>query len=108
MLYQIGGYEPKSGVDVAGHRGYFLKGPGVILNLALQRYGIDFLISDEFKYEPIQPPYFMNKEVMAETAQLSEFDEELYHVTGEHKNCDESKYLIATSEQPLSAMHRKE
>ena len=29
---------------------------------------------------PLQPPFFMKKEVMAETAQLEEFDEALYHV----------------------------
>ncbi len=28
----------------------------------------------------LQPPFFMNKEVMAETAQLEQFDEELYKV----------------------------
>jgi hypothetical protein len=32
-------------------------------------------------YVPLQPPFFMNKEVMAETAQLEEFDESLYKVT---------------------------
>ena len=42
---------------------------------------------------------------MAETAQLEEFDEALYKVHGD--NGDE-KYLIATSEQPISAYHRKE
>ena len=41
---------------------------------------------------------------MAKTAQLEQFDEELYKVTeGEDKSTD--KYLIATSEQPLSALH---
>ncbi|EFN57228.1 hypothetical protein CHLNCDRAFT_56101 [Chlorella variabilis] len=44
------------------------------------------------------------KPVMAECAQLSQFDEELYKVTGE----GEEKYLIATSEQTLCAMHRRD
>lgn len=30
---------------------------------------------------PIIPPFFMRKEVMAEVAQLAQFDEELYKVT---------------------------
>ncbi|ETO03912.1 seryl-tRNA synthetase, partial [Reticulomyxa filosa] len=47
----------------------------------------------------------MNKDVMARTAQLEDFDEALYHVEGEK---DDTKYLIATSEQPISAMHYKE
>lgn len=41
---------------------------------------------------------------MAKTAQLEQFDEELYKVTDDgEKQTD--KYLIATSEQPLSALH---
>merc|ERR1711972_1065412 len=42
------------------------------------------------------------------TAQLEEFDEALYHVSGGAENEDRSKYLIATSEQPISAMHQGE
>ena len=44
----------------------------------------------------------MNRTIMAETAQLSQFDEELYKIPAESKD-DEDKYLIATSEQPISA-----
>ncbi|GBG61861.1 hypothetical protein CBR_g23814 [Chara braunii] len=46
----------------------------------------------------------MRKEVMSECAQLEQFDEELYKVTGE----GDDKYLIATSEQPLCSYHRKD
>ena len=42
---------------------------------------------------------------MAKVAQLSEFDEALYHVQGEK---DDEKYLIATSEQPICAFHSDE
>jgi seryl-tRNA synthetase len=44
---------------------------------------------------------------MAKTAQLSDFDDELYKVT-EGENADNDKYLIATSEQPLSCAHASE
>jgi len=103
LLYRIGGYEPVRGVNVAGHRGYFLTGPGVLLNQALIQYGLSFLMQNE--YTPVQPPLYMKKEVMAETAQLSQFDEELYKVSGSE---NEEFYLIATSEQPISAYHRHE
>ena len=76
VLNWIGGYEPERGQKIAGHRGYFLKGAGCLLNQALIAYGLKFL--NQRKYEPIQPPYFMKKEVMAETAQLSDFDDQLY------------------------------
>ena len=94
---------PQRGSAIAGHRGYFLKGPGVQLNLALINYGIAFLMAR--KYTPLQTPFFMNKEVMAGVAQLSEFDEALYAV---HAGDGEKKYLIATSEQPICAYHKDE
>jgi seryl-tRNA synthetase len=48
----------------------------------------------------------MLKQYMAKTAQLEQFDEELYKVVeGEEQN---DKYLIATSEQPISALHAGE
>lgn len=49
---------------------------------------------------PTGTPLFMNQSVMAKTAQLSDYDDQLYKVLGH----GEDKYLIATSEQPLSAM----
>lgn len=45
---------------------------------------------------------------MAKTAQLSQFDEELYRVSEGGKNSDTDRYLIATSEQPLSCLHADE
>lgn len=104
LLHMIDGYASEKGVTVAGHRGYFLKGVGVLLNQALIQYGLTFLTKRE--YTPLQPPYFMKKEIMAETAQLEEFDEALYHVTGSGE--DNDFYLIATSEQPISAYHRND
>ncbi|KAJ3383725.1 Cytosolic seryl-tRNA synthetase [Lobulomyces angularis] len=103
LLEKIGGYDSARGANVAGHRGYFLTGPGVDLNLAIIRYGLDFL--EKKDYLKIYTPFFMRKEVMAKTAQLEEFDEALYKVEG---GGDNDKYLIATSEQPISAYHAGE
>jgi len=48
----------------------------------------------------------MLKDYMAKTAQLDDFDEQLYKVVdGDEAN---DKYLIATSEQPISAFHADE
>jgi len=89
----------EKGADVAGGRGYYLKDEGVLLNLALINFGLTFLRKRGFK--PMQTPFFMRKETMGKCAQLAQFDEELYKVTGD----GEDKYLIATSEQPLCAYH---
>ncbi|XP_029117848.2 serine--tRNA ligase isoform X1 [Elaeis guineensis] len=89
----------EKGADVAGGRGFYLKGEGVLLNMALINFGFAFL--KKRKYQPMQTPFFMRKEIMAKCAQLAQFDEELYKVTGE----GDDKYLVATAEQPLCAYH---
>lgn len=102
ILLRLDGYDPERGVKITGHRGYFLRNYGVFLNQAMINYGLSFLASKG--YTPLQSPVMMNKEVMARTAQLSQFDEELYKVI----DGDDEKYLIATSEQPISAYHSGE
>lgn len=106
VLTRIDGYDPERGQKIVGHRGYCLTGYGVFLNDALCNYGKRFLFQRDYK--PIQPPYFMFREQMAKTAQLEQFDEELYKVVEDETNKDTDKYLIATSEQPISALHAGE
>ena len=112
LLWRIGGYEPSRGERVAGHSAYFLTGPGVLFNLALINYGLQFLMKR--RYKPVAPPYFMDGGIMAQTAQLSTFDEDLYRLDDRGVSESEApgaqrsghgRYLIATSEQPISAYH---
>ncbi|EOA39203.1 hypothetical protein CARUB_v10012172mg [Capsella rubella] len=95
--------DAKRGAKISGGRGFVLKGFGVLLNQALINYSLTTLTKKGFT--PIQPNCLMMKEVMAKCAQLSQFDEALYKVTGDG---DDDKYLIATSEQPLCACHQDE
>ncbi|CAH9058476.1 unnamed protein product [Cuscuta epithymum] len=99
LVKLLGIVDMVKGADVAGSRGYFLIGAGVDLNYALIDFGRGFL--KERGYTQIQTPAFMKQGAMAKCAQLSQFDEELYKVTGD----GDTKYLAATSEQPLCAMH---
>lgn len=89
------------GTDVAGGRGYYLKGAGALLNQAMINYALAFLSSRG--HTPLATPFFMRKDRMAECAQLADFDEQLYKVTGE----GDDKYLIATSEQTCCSFLRK-
>ncbi|KAJ6805476.1 serine--tRNA ligase [Iris pallida] len=102
LVELLGIADLKKGAAVAGGRGYYLKGDGALLNIALYNFGLAFL--RKRNYVPLHTPFFMRKEIMAKCAQLAQFDEELYKVTGE----GEDKYLIATSEQPLCAYHLEE
>ena len=102
VMYRLELFDTERGAKIAGHRGFYLTGDGVDLNQAMINYGLDFLRKKGFK--KVMTPFIMRKEHMAKTAQLEDFDEELYKVVGD----EEEKYLIATSEQPISAMHSGE
>merc|ERR1711963_1391107 len=111
LIHMIGGMDAERGTVTAGGRGYYLMGPAVCLQQALIQLSLQSLVKKNFT--PLYTPFFMRKDVMQEVAQLSQFDEELYKVTGkgsereDDKTVDE-KYLIATSEQPIAAFHREE
>lgn len=93
IMQCLGIVEMERGSRVAGHRGYYLKGLGVMLNQALINYGLAKLY--QANYTQVQPPYFMKKSIMENTCQLSDFAENLYEVEGDD---NEPLYLIATSE----------
>jgi len=106
LLEMIGAVEFDAGREVAGARGYFLMGPGVLLNQALINYGLAFLSLRG--YTALQPPFFMKKELMGKTAELADYDDVLYKVIEDKDQPELDKYLIATSEQPISAFHKGE
>lgn len=120
IMFRLDAVDQDRGVKVAGHRGYFLVNDGVDLNHALIAYGLDFLRQKQYK--KIMTPFMMKRTLMAKTAQLEEFDESLYKLEGEassadaavtaegtaETNAEDEKYLIATSEQPLSGYHSDE
>ncbi|TPP62970.1 Seryl tRNA Synthetase [Fasciola gigantica] len=116
----VDGFEGERGASVAGGRGYFLKGPLVFLEQAIIHLALSMLYDRGFT--PLYTPFFMRKDAMQAVAQLSQFDDELYKVTGRREPTDlpagksasvpnaeeEERYLIATSEQPIAAFHRNE
>ncbi|KAA0187588.1 Seryl-tRNA synthetase [Fasciolopsis buskii] len=96
------------------------QGPLVFLEQAIIHLALNMLYDRGFT--PLYTPFFMRKDAMQAVAQLSQFDEELYKVTGRREPTglptdkpapffnleEEEKYLIATSEQPIAAFHRNE
>jgi len=90
--------------SLAGGRGFFLKREGVLLNQAL----ISFALQSGYRrgYQPMQTPFFMRQSMMAMCAQLSQFDEELYTVTGGlRKICQNPvRLLVMTVRRAVSKM----
>jgi seryl-tRNA synthetase len=85
---------------VAGSRFFYLKGNGVLLDMALMNFAMAEMIRKG--YQPVEPPYLMRKKPYEGVTALSDFEDMLYKVE------NEDLYLIATSEHPMAAMFMDE
>jgi seryl-tRNA synthetase len=79
---------------------YYLKGPVVLLDLALQRFALDLLAGKGFT--PVAPPYLLRQGPYEGVTDLADFENVMYKIDGE------DLYLIATSEHPLAALYAGE
>jgi len=87
----------ESGAKVAGNSFPCLKEDMVMLDMAIQRFAIDFL--RERGYVLVEPPYMVNRKVYeAMIGDPTDFGEAAYKIEGEEL------YLIPTSEYPLGGM----
>lgn len=85
---------------ISGARFYFLRNEGVLLDLALQKFALDFLAEKGFA--PILPPFLMRRQPYEGVVDLEDFEKVMYKVEGE------DLYLIATSEHPLIGQFQNE
>lgn len=107
LIELIGGLNVEKGSLIAGSRGFFLMDAAIWLQQALIQYALRFI--DERGFQTIYTPFWMRKQIMGQVAQLSQFDDELYKIVSSKGAEDsEEKYLIATSEQPIAALHLNE
>jgi seryl-tRNA synthetase len=85
---------------VSGAGFYYLEGPLVVLDHALQRMALDLVI--ERGFTPVVPPFFLRRAPYEGVTDLSDFENVMYKIEGE------DLFLIATSEHPLAALHMGE
>jgi len=78
----------------------YLKGDLALLDLALVKYAIDFLVAKN--YTLIQPPFMMRRAPYEGVTDMGDFEKVMYKIE------DEDLYLIATSEHPMAAMFMDE
>lgn len=100
LAKDVDGAEFERTVKISGSGFFALKGPLVLLDLALQRYALDTLMADGFV--PVQPAFMMNRAAYEGVTDLGEFDNQLYKIEGQ------DLHLIATSEHPLTAHYMNE
>jgi seryl-tRNA synthetase len=85
---------------VAGSGFYFLKEELVLLDLAIQRFAIDFL--RKHGYILVEPPFMLRRKPYEGCVDLADFETVMYKIE------NEDMYLIATSEHPIAAMYMDE
>ena len=85
---------------VAGSGFYYLKDELVLLDMAIQRFAIDFL--RRRGYTLIEPPFMLRRKPYEGVTDLADFETVMYKIEGE------DLYLIATSEHPIAAMFMDE
>ncbi|VVB53927.1 Serine--tRNA ligase [uncultured archaeon] len=96
----LGGADFERAVKVSGAGFYALKGPLVLMDLALQRLALDILV--ERGFTPVAPPFLMRRRPYEGVTDLADFENVMYKIEGD------DLYLIATSEHPMAAFHMDE
>jgi seryl-tRNA synthetase len=96
----LGLFDSERGAKVSGSRFVFLTGAGVILELALVRFAMDFL--GERSFTPVVPPVLVRRAGMYGTGFLPTDEQEFY------RSDRDDLYLTGTSEVALATMHSDE
>jgi seryl-tRNA synthetase len=87
----------EGGARVAGSRFAYLKGPLVLLELALVRWALELLGGKGF--EPVIPPVLVREEALYGTGFLPDTEQQIYALP------EDELYLAGTAEVPLASLH---
>ncbi len=90
----------KRAAKVVGSGFVYLKNELALLDFALQRFAIEFLIKRGFTF--VEPPFMLGREAYEGVTSLDDFEQVMYKIEGE------DKYMIATAEHPLVSMFMNE
>lgn len=98
---RLGIIDMERGAKVAGSRFYYLRGAGVLLELALMRFGLDLLLTEGFT--PVVTPFLMRPEILMGAYGGADLDtHQIYRIE------EEDLVLIGTSEQTMAGMYKDE
>ncbi|MEA2347346.1 MAG: seryl-tRNA synthetase [Thermoleophilaceae bacterium] len=90
----------EAGARVAGSRFAYLKGPLVMLELALVRWALELLSGHGFV--PVIPPVLVREEALFGTGFLPDTEQQIYAIP------EDGLYLSGTSEVALASLHAGE
>jgi seryl-tRNA synthetase len=87
----------EAGARLSGSRFAYLRGPVVLLELALVRWATGLLVDRGF--EPVVPPVLVREEALYGTGFLPDTEQQIYRLP------EDDLYLAGTSEVALAALH---
>jgi seryl-tRNA synthetase len=96
----LGIFDSDRAAKTSGSRFVYLTGAGVMLELALVRFALDYLM--EHRFTPVVPPVLVRRQAMYGTGFLPTEEHEFYVVERD------GLFLAGTSEVPLASMHADE
>lgn len=99
IMTALGMADFERGTKVHGFRGYFLKGDGALLSMAIWQYAMDFFGSKGFV--PILAPALVRREQFFGSGYLPQGEEDLYKT-------QDDDYLSGTAEVPVMGYYSNE
>ncbi len=96
ILKDLNMIDSESGAKAAGHAFFYLKGDIVLLDIALQKFALDYLLKKNFTI--VEPPLMLNSDSIMGAIDMDDFKEQIYKINGE------DLFLIGTSEHSIVAM----
>ncbi|RLJ08291.1 MAG: serine--tRNA ligase [Candidatus Aenigmatarchaeota archaeon] len=100
ILRNLGLIDSERAAKASGHGFFYLKEGLVMLDLALQRFAIDFLRKKG--YILVEPPFLLRRKAYEGVTSFEDFENVMYKVE------NEDLYLVATAEHPIAAMYMDE
>ncbi len=91
--------DTKRGSKIAGFRGYFITGKGMLLEQALLRYSLDYMVEQGFS--PINVPVMVNKKWLTGTGYFPWGEDDHYYT-------QDDEALVGTAEVSLTAYYADE
>ncbi len=100
LAEELGIADFKRAAKVVGAGFVYIKRELAQLDLALQRFAIDYLINKGFTL--VEPPFMLGRKAYEGVTSLDDFENVMYKIE------NEDKYMIATAEHPLVSMFMNE
>jgi seryl-tRNA synthetase len=99
LAENLGLIDTKRGAKIAGFRGYFVTGKGMLLEQALLRYALDFMVEKGFT--PMNVPIMVDKKWLTGTGYFPWGEDDHYYT-------QDNEGLVGTAEVSLTAYYADE